>query len=178
MQRESIVKHILRHLILMNRNTFLFWELWPLSQKCEMCFVIVASNTIRLNYCFYSRGHFIAKISISWETHSNGFLPSRGINDDFFFHLWTITPSSTDANEIIQPSLERPNYADGVDASLRVDGRDWGRLSRTCCFSLIWRGEQETVRRRGEGGPSALHGPVSPPATGLPHAQACLRDWH
>lgn len=33
------------------------------------------------------------------QISSNGFLTPRGINGDSFFQLWTITPSSTDANE-------------------------------------------------------------------------------
>lgn len=144
---ESIVKHICWHLILLNRNTRFLFESFDPYQSNVFCHSGFQHHDWII--VFYFRGQFIVQISISRQSHSNGFLTSWGINDDSFLKLWTITPSSTDANE--NDSLLLSEWI-ALMFLMHVDGRwchNWGRLSRTCCFSLIWRGEQETVRWRG-----------------------------
>lgn len=175
---ESIVKHICWHLILLNRNTrFLFESFDPYHSN-----VFCHSGLQHLDWIivFYFRGQFIVQISISRQSQSNGFLTSCGINDDSFFKLWTITPSSTDANEndslllsewIVLMFLMHPCTSMAVGATIGVDCL--GPAAFPWC-----EGESKRQYVGGEGGPSALHGSESPPATGLPLAQACLEDWH
>lgn len=78
-----------------------------------------------------------------------------------------------------QPSCDKMNCNDGVfDDAVRTTD-----LRRPAAFPRYGRRESvlQTMQWRG-GGVSALHGvclgPKSPPATGLPHAHACLWDWH